>query len=108
MNMNRSCTSSELSFRELCEIVTPIATKHGVIRMYLFGSRAREDNTENSDYDFCLDVPKEYDLIDIGSILSDLEDALGTEVDIICEDNLKKDSYISEEILRDRRIIFEA
>jgi len=106
--MDRTSTSSKLTFEELCELVSPIAMKHGVIRMYLFGSRARGDDRDGSDYDFCLDVPKEYDLIDLGSILSDLEDALGSEVDIVCEDNLREGSYIKEEILRDRRILFEA
>jgi Predicted nucleotidyltransferases len=106
--MNRANSSSKLSFEDLCELVSPIALKHGVIRMYLFGSRARGDDNDRSDYDFCLDVPKEYDLIDIGSILSDLEEVLGSEVDIICEDNLREGSYITEEILRDRRVVFEA
>lgn len=98
----------DMTFEELSDIITPIAVKHGIIRMYLFGSRARGDNSADSDFDFCLVVPKEYDLIDLGSILNDLKVALGTDVDIVCEDNLKESSYITEEILRDRRIVFEA
>ncbi len=97
----------DLTFEELCEVVAPIAIKHGINRIYLFGSRARGDNQINSDYDFCLAVPADYDLFDLGSILSDLEEALGTKVDIVCEDNLKEESYITQEIYRDRRIIFE-
>ena len=97
-----------LSFEELKVIVAPIAAKHGVARMYLFGSRAREDSREDSDYDFCIAVPKVFDLMDIGSLLGDLKDALGTNVDLVCEDNLHKRPYFMEEVLRDRRIIFEA
>jgi predicted nucleotidyltransferase len=45
--------------------------------MYIFGSRARGDGDENSDYDFCIAVPKRFDLMDIGPLLGDLKDALG-------------------------------
>ena len=36
------------------ETVTPIAQRHGVKRVYLFGSRARGDNRPDSDYDFLI------------------------------------------------------
>ena len=96
-----------LTFEEIKKIVAPIAVKHGVNRIYLFGSRAREDGDENSDYDFCITVPKRFDLMDIGSLMSDLEDTLGKRVDIVCEDNLHKRPCLMEEVLRDRRILFE-
>ena len=106
--MGSTGAASELSFEELKGIVAPIAEKHGVARIYLFGSRARGDSNENSDYDFCIVVPKSFDLMDIGSLLGDLKDALGSNVDIVCEDNLHKKPHFMEEMLRDRRIIFEA
>lgn len=98
----------DLTFEELCEVVAPIAIKHGIDRIYLFGSRARGDNQTDSDYDFCLAVPAEYDLFDLGRIMYDLQEALGTRVDLVCEDNVDGNSYLAEEILRDRRIVFEA
>lgn len=106
--MGQSATNRGLTFVELCDIVRPIAKEHGIIRMYLFGSRARGDYDGNSDYDFCIVVPEEYDLFDLGGILYALRDALGSEVDIVCEDDVRKKSYLEEEILRDRRIVFEA
>ncbi|MDR0309457.1 MAG: nucleotidyltransferase domain-containing protein, partial [Candidatus Methanoplasma sp.] len=33
-------------------IVEPIASRYGIEKMYLFGSRARGDNDPNSDFDF--------------------------------------------------------
>ncbi|MDR1690798.1 MAG: nucleotidyltransferase domain-containing protein [Candidatus Methanoplasma sp.] len=96
-----------LTFEELCDIVVPIAVKHGMIRVYLFGSRARGDYNDNSDFDFCILAPKGYGLFKIGSFRCDLEDALGTEVDIISEEGIHNES-LKEELLRDRRIIFEA
>jgi len=98
----------ELTFEELREIVVPIAKKHGMLRVYLFGSRARGDNRNDSDYDFCILAPKGYGLFKIGSFLYDLEDALGAEVDIISEEGTTRNGAFVEEMLRDRKIVFEA
>ncbi|MDR1405358.1 MAG: nucleotidyltransferase domain-containing protein [Candidatus Methanoplasma sp.] len=97
-----------LTFEELCGIVTPIVSKHRVIRMYLFGSRARGDNRDDSDFDFCIVVPEDCDLMDIGSLLNHLRDALGTEVDLVCENSLQRRLSLVEEVMHDRRIVFEA
>jgi addiction module RelB/DinJ family antitoxin len=96
----------EMTFKELRDTVAPIAAKHGVNRMYLFGSRARGDDTQNSDFDFCIDVPKNFDLMDMGGLLYDLKDALKANVDLVCEDEMHKRPNLREEILRDRKIIF--
>lgn len=44
-------TSSKYTIEEIKNIVEPIARKYGVARIYLFGSFARGDVTENSDVD---------------------------------------------------------
>ena len=72
----------EITLDDLRNIVTPIASKYNVKRVYLFGSRARGDYTEDSDYDFFLVL--DYDkvtLVELGSFISELEDALGKHVD---------------------------
>ncbi|MDR0309800.1 MAG: nucleotidyltransferase domain-containing protein [Candidatus Methanoplasma sp.] len=97
----------ELTFEELCKIVAPIAIKHGIIRIYLFGSRARGDCRNDSDFDFCILALRGYGLIRIGSFLCDLEDALGSEVNVISEEGVWSES-LREEFLRDRKIVFEA
>ena len=48
----------EYTFEELCQIVGAIAAEYGILRVYLFGSRARGDNRPDSDYDFCVKTPK--------------------------------------------------
>ena len=48
----------EYTFEELCRIVEAIAAAYGMRRVYLFGSRARGDNTADSDYDFFV-VPED-------------------------------------------------
>ncbi|MDR2698908.1 MAG: nucleotidyltransferase domain-containing protein [Candidatus Methanoplasma sp.] len=97
-----------LTFNELREIVAPIAKKHGMVRIYLFGSRSRGDNKENSDYDFCIAAPEWFDLFDLEHFMRDLREALGTDVDVISEEGISDESYFKEDILRDRRILFEA
>ncbi len=56
----------EYTFEELCQIVGDIAARYGMIRVYLFGSRARGDNSEGSDYDFCVLTPDDYGLFEVG------------------------------------------
>ncbi|MCL2149271.1 MAG: nucleotidyltransferase domain-containing protein [Methanomassiliicoccaceae archaeon] len=97
-----------LPFERLREVVAPIAAEHGITRVCLFGSRARGDYHEGSDYDFCIAVPDDYDLFDIGGFLYDLKEAVGGNVHIVCEDSALKRPSLMEEILRDGKIVFEA
>ncbi|MDR0198523.1 MAG: nucleotidyltransferase domain-containing protein [Methanomassiliicoccaceae archaeon] len=106
--MDPKGAGTELTFEELRDIVAPIAKKHGMLRVYLFGSRARGDDKTGSDYDFCVLAPKGYGLFKIGSFLSDLEEALRADVDIVSVDALYKSQYFTEERIRDRKIMFEA
>ena len=96
----------EYTFEELCQIVGAIAAEYGILRVYLFGSRARGDNTEGSDYDFCILTPDDYGLFEVGGFYADLRDALGTDIDVVCEESLRDD--FSREVLRDRRLLYEA
>jgi len=53
------------SIEELKRIIFPIAERYGVNKVYLFGSVARGDYTENSDYDFCIERGKIRSLLDL-------------------------------------------
>ena len=98
--------AEEYTFEELCQIVGDIAARYGMIRVYLFGSRARGDSSEGSDYDFCVLTPDDYGLFEVGGFYADLRDALGTEIDVVCEESLTGD--FSKQVLRDRRLLYEA
>jgi len=56
----------------------------------------------------CIVAPKEYGLMKLGSFLYDLTDALKAQVDIVCEETIQEGSLFKEEMLRDRKIMFEA
>jgi len=107
MHMGAKKARHDLSFDELCEIVAPIAEKRGVTRIYLFGSRARGENDENSDYDFFIVPGRIRSLIGLSGLMRELEEALGAEVDIISEDPYIKEEFL-EEVLRERRLVYEA
>ncbi|MCL2032449.1 MAG: nucleotidyltransferase domain-containing protein [Methanomassiliicoccaceae archaeon] len=104
--MGSAETKCNLTFEELCDIVAPIAEKRGVERIYLFGSRARGDNGEESDYDFYIMPGRIRSLMGLGGLMNDLEEALGTGVDIITEDPHIKENFMKE-MLRDRRLVYE-
>ena len=96
----------EYTFEELCRIVGAIAAAYGMRRVYLFGSRARGDNREDSDYDFCVVTSDDCDLFELGGFFAELRDALGVEIDLVCQESLRDD--FSREVLRDRRLVYEA
>ena len=97
----------ELTFEELCKIVAPIAEKRGVAKIYLIGSRARGDNDEKSDYDFYIVPGRIRSLIGLSGLMSELEEALGAEVDIISEDPHIEEDFL-QKVLRERKLIYEA
>lgn len=98
--------TKEYTFEELCGIVGPIAESYGMRQVYLFGSRARGDNTADSDYDFCVVTSDDCDLFELGGFFAELKEALGFEIDLVCQEALRDD--FSKEVLRDRRLIYEA
>ena len=81
-NKNRS---KVMSFDELREIVAPIAERYGILRMFLFGSRARGDFDEDSDYDFIILCPEGMGLIGLTNFRNELMRALDSSVDFAYE-----------------------
>ena len=67
---------------EIKNVVSELAQKYGAQRIYLFGSYARGDMTEASDIDLRIDKGQIRGL-QLAGLLLDLEEALGTSVDLI-------------------------
>ena len=78
---------------EITNIVSPIAKSHGVARVYLFGSYARGEATENSDIDFRIDSGKIKTLFALGGFYADLEEGLKKNIDIVTEDGISEKFY---------------
>ena len=81
------------SITEIIEIISPIAKRYGVERVYLFGSRARGDNSSDSDYDFSIDPGRMDNILDFFSFIDELEDALESRVDVVSRRSLKEDCF---------------
>jgi len=71
------------SVEELRSIVAPVAEKYGVDKVYLFGSVARGDYNDNSDYDFYIEADKIKSIFKITGFRLDLRDAIGHEIDVV-------------------------
>ena len=88
---------------ELSRLISPIAAKYGVERVYIFGSRARGDYTEDSDYDLSIDQGNLVRLKDYLNFIDELESVLNCKVDVVCRDDVGKSGFyqsmISSEIL---------
>ena len=78
------------SVSDIQRIVAPIAARYGVERMTLFGSYARGENTPDSDIDLRIDRGSVRGL-QMAFLLTDLEDALKTRVDLLPTSTLDKD-----------------
>ncbi|MDR3282050.1 MAG: nucleotidyltransferase domain-containing protein [Candidatus Methanoplasma sp.] len=88
------------------EAVAPVASRYGVERMYLFGSRARGDCAEGSDHDFCIEPGDIHGMLCLAGFMADLEGALGTEVDIVFERSLRPD--FAETMSKERKLVYES
>lgn len=76
------------SIEEIRRIASPIAARHGVARVRLFGSYARGEATENSDVDLRVDCGSITDLFGLGALYADLQDGLRKPLDLVTTEGL--------------------
>lgn len=86
--------------------VVPLAEKYGVLRVSLFGSRARGDFRRDSDYDLLVLYPSDMPFYMKTRFVTEVIHALGEDVDIIREDCIMPEFYNS--ISGDLREIYAA
>lgn len=79
------------TIEELRDIITPIARKHGVKRVAVFGSYARGQATHNSDVDLFIEKGRIRTLVHLLSFQLETEEALKKHVDLITPDIRDKD-----------------
>ena len=87
------------------ELVTPIAQRHGVKRVYLFASRARGDNRPDSDYDFLITKGNVTTLWRMASLWEDMEEAFQAPVDVITDTS--SDNNLLAEAKKDAVLLYE-
>ena len=90
---------------ELRAIIAPIAQKHGVKRVTVFGSIARGEARPDSDVDLCIDVGAIKSLWKLGAFYADVEEALNCSLDLVTTGS--KDKKFLSMIQPDEVTIYE-
>jgi predicted nucleotidyltransferase len=86
------------------QILTSIIKKHlPLVKIYLFGSRARGDYTPWSDIDVALDTGKKIDLYELSIIKEEIEESsIPFTVDVVDMHNISED--FRKNILKDGKL----
>ena len=71
-----------LTIQKIHDAVIPLAERYGLDRIFLFGSYARGEATEESDVDFRIDRGSMRG-IEFGGLYEDMREALNKDVDIM-------------------------
>jgi predicted nucleotidyltransferase len=89
--------------------VTAFCREHGIDRLALFGSAARDELTPESDVDVLvhLDRDRKPSIYDLVRIRAALEERFGRPVDLIEEQGLRN-PFRRREIMRTRRTLYDA
>ncbi|MBQ8921064.1 MAG: nucleotidyltransferase domain-containing protein [Oscillospiraceae bacterium] len=96
---------SETKLMDVKKLILPIAVKYGVERVFLFGSMARGDADENSDYDFLISKGSLRSLIQYMLFVSELEKALHCHVDVITDTS--SDETIIQTAMQEGILLYE-
>ena len=87
---------------ELKTMISPIAAQYDVDRIFLFGSYARGQATEESDVDLRVDKGRLKGLFALGALYSDLEERLGKRCELLATGSLDQqvlNHIAAEEVL---------
>lgn len=60
-----------------------IAARHGISRIYVFGSVARGEGTHVSDVDFLIEMDEDVSALGVGAFQYEVEQLLGIHIDVI-------------------------
>lgn len=83
------------TIKDIASLVKPLAEKYRVNEIYLFGSYARGEATENSDIDFLVFGGKHFKPTTIFSLAEELREIFKKYIDVfeISEINVNSDFY---------------
>lgn len=94
-----------LSLNRIKEIVKPIASKYQVKEIYLFGSYARGEATDESDLDFLVFGGENFKLTLIFSLAEELREAFQKNVDVFEIHEVNQQSVFYDTIMKERLLV---
>lgn len=94
-------TTKIIDYQNLHIGITNIAKKHGVAKVWLFGSYARHTATENSDIDLLIEKGKLNSYTDIFRFQYEIEDYFAKKVDIVTTESIKSEYFLLRNIKKD-------
>lgn len=85
---------------EIKERIIPVAEKYKIPAIYIFGSYARGEATEQSDIDLLIDTEgtELKSMFALGALYNDLEEALGKQIDMVTVSSLRQKPQMPSEI----------
>jgi predicted nucleotidyltransferase len=72
-----------MDIEEIKKRIIPILNKHAIRKAGIFGSYARQQESQESDIDIVVELGKKISLLDLAGIKLELEDALNMKVDLL-------------------------
>ncbi len=104
------------SIDEIKNLITPIAKKHKLKAVYLFGSYARGTADENSDIDLLIDTTDANldTLFKLGALYDEISNIFEKEIDFITISSLeqpairKSEIAFKENVLKERKSLYVA
>jgi predicted nucleotidyltransferase len=82
-----------------------VCVRNGIVRLRVFGSVARGEETADSDLDLLVDFASRKTLLDLVRIEREFSERLGLRVDLLTEPSLHP--KLRDRILGDARVIYE-
>ena len=100
---------------EIKEKVAPVAKKYNLKAVYLFGSYARDEATDDSDVDLLIDRTgaDTSGFFWIGGLYNDMQESVGKEIDIITTQSLNQSRTLrdfplfSDSVKKESILIYE-
>jgi hypothetical protein len=93
------------TLNEIKEKTVPIAKAYGIQSLGVFGSYARNEATDDSDVDICVEKGSLRSLLQYFTFVQELEKILGCHVDVITTEI--EDTDFLKRVLQERVLLYE-
>jgi len=90
---------------EIKHKIISILVNHGIKRILVFGSYARNEATPESDLDLIVDFPEGTSLLDHVGMEMELSEALNMKIDLLSRNGISP--YIKDIVLNEAIVIYE-